>query len=178
MLFSILFFTFFNDRLINGMLCCQIKSLNENLKLRRNKFLNIQTLSHDLFATITTTTTTTNYYYYYRMLLHGAAIEVMILPICSILSSPLGPQFRTVRERRSLPITGGGGLQFVCRVGGVANAINTRTNRRMTARTLNPGPHTCHGESFYPGLVEEQSAAFRDGSLLITWGDEMDDDGG
>ena len=52
----------------------------------------------------------------------------------------------------------------------------TRSNR-LTARTLTAGPHISQGESFYPGLVEEQAEAFRDGSL-IAWGDEVDDGGG
>ena len=56
-------------------------------------------------------------------------------------------------------------------------SINTRSNR-LTARTLNPGHHISHGESFYPGVImEEQAEAFRDGSL-IAWGNEEDDDGG
>ena len=45
----------------------------------------------------------------------------------------------------------------------VANAINTRSNR-LTARTLGAGGlHSSHGEAFFPGLIEEQSEAFRDG---------------
>jgi hypothetical protein len=64
----------------------------------------------------------------------------------------------------------------VCLQSGVANAINTRANR-LTARTLTAGPHTSQGESFYPGLVEEQAEAYRDGSL-IAWGVEEDDGGG
>ena len=31
---------------------------------------------------------------------------------------------------------------------------------------LTAGPHTSQGESFYPGLVEEQAEAHRDGSLI------------
>ena len=59
----------------------------------------------------------------------------------------------------------------VCLHHGVANAINTRTNR-LTARTLNPGSFASgQGESSFPGLVEEQSEAYRDGSL-IAWGEE------
>jgi hypothetical protein len=58
----------------------------------------------------------------------------------------------------------------------VANAINTRSNR-LTARTLTAGTHIGQGESSYPGVVEEQSEAFRDGSL-IAWGDAEDDGGG
>ena len=61
----------------------------------------------------------------------------------------------------------------VCFQSGVANAINTRSNR-LTARTHTAGPHIIsQGESFYPGLVEKQAEAFRDGSL-IAWGDEID----
>ena len=63
----------------------------------------------------------------------------------------------------------------ICLQSGVANAINPRSNR-LTARTLTAGPHICQGESFYPGLVEEQAEAFRDGSL-IAWGDEVDNGG-
>jgi hypothetical protein len=64
----------------------------------------------------------------------------------------------------------------VCLQSGVANAINTRTNR-MTVRTLNPGPHTSQGESVFPGVVDDQqSEAFRDGSL-IAWGDAEEDGG-
>ena len=52
----------------------------------------------------------------------------------------------------------------VCLQSGIANAINTRSNRR-TARTLAAGGlHSSHGEAFFPGLIEEQSKAlFRDG---------------
>ena len=51
----------------------------------------------------------------------------------------------------------------VCLQSGVANAINTRTNR-LTARTLGAGGlHSGQGEAFFPGLIEEQSEAFRDG---------------
>ena len=58
-----------------------------------------------------------------------------------------------------------------CLQRGVANAINTRTNR-LTARTLDAGSSS-QGESFFPGLVEEQSEAYRDGSL-IACGEEED----
>ena len=53
----------------------------------------------------------------------------------------------------------------VCLQRGVANAINTRTNR-LTAQTLTAGPHSGQGESFYPGVIEDQAEAFRDGALL------------
>ena len=56
----------------------------------------------------------------------------------------------------------------------MANAINTRTNG-LAAQTPT-GPHATQGESFYPGLIEEQAEAFRDGSR-IAWGDEEDDGG-
>ena len=46
----------------------------------------------------------------------------------------------------------------VCLQSGVANAINTRNNR-LTARTLGAGRR----KRFFPGLIEEQSEAFRDG---------------
>ena len=47
--------------------------------------------------------------------------------------------------------------------GGVADAINTQSNR-LTARTLGAGGlHSSHGEAFFPCLIEEQSEAFRDG---------------
>ena len=49
----------------------------------------------------------------------------------------------------------------VCLQKGVANAINTQTNR-LTAQTLTAGPHTGQGESFYPGVIEDQAEAFRD----------------
>ena len=50
----------------------------------------------------------------------------------------------------------------VCLQSGVANAINRRGNR-LTARTLGAGGlHSSHGEAFFPGLIEEQSEAFRD----------------
>jgi hypothetical protein len=59
----------------------------------------------------------------------------------------------------------------MCLQRGIANAINTRTNR-LTARTLNSGSFAGgQGESSFPGLVEEQSEAYRDGSL-IAWGEE------
>ena len=65
----------------------------------------------------------------------------------------------------------------VCLQRGVANAINTRTNR-LTARTLNSGSFAGgQGESSFPGLVEEQSEAYRDGSL-IAWGEEEEYWGG
>ena len=60
----------------------------------------------------------------------------------------------------------------VCLQKGVANAINTRTNR-LTAQTLIAGPHTGQGESFYPGVIEDQAEAFRDG-VLLAWGEESD----
>ena len=47
----------------------------------------------------------------------------------------------------------------VCLQSGVANAINLRINM-LTARTLGAGGH---GEALFPGLIEEQSEAFRDG---------------
>ena len=51
----------------------------------------------------------------------------------------------------------------VCLQSGVANAINTRSNR-LTARTLGAGGlHSSHGEAFFPGLIEERSEVFRDG---------------
>ena len=62
----------------------------------------------------------------------------------------------------------------VCLQTGVANAINTRTNG-LAAQTPT-GPQATQGESFYPGLIEEQAEAFRDGSR-IAWGDEEDDGG-
>jgi hypothetical protein len=53
---------------------------------------------------------------------------------------------------------------LVCLQSGVANAINTRSNRLTTARTLGAGGlNSSHGEAFFPGLIEEQSEAFRDG---------------
>ena len=55
-----------------------------------------------------------------------------------------------------------------CLQRGVANAINTRTNK-LTARTLSAGSSSAQGESSFPGLVEEQSEAFRDG-CPIAWG--------
>ena len=59
----------------------------------------------------------------------------------------------------------------VCLQRGVANAINTRTNK-LTARTLDTGSSS-QGECFFPGLVEEQPEAYRDGSL-IACGEEED----
>jgi hypothetical protein len=42
---------------------------------------------------------------------------------------------------------------LVCLQSGVANAINTRSNRLKTARTLGAGGlHSSHGEAFFPGL--------------------------
>ena len=64
----------------------------------------------------------------------------------------------------------------VCLQCGVAHAINTRSNR-LTARTLASGHHISQGESAYPGLVEEQAEAYRDGTQ-IAWGDAADDEGG
>jgi hypothetical protein len=58
----------------------------------------------------------------------------------------------------------------VCLQRGVANAINTRTNR-LTARTLDTGS-SGQGESFFPGLVEEQSEAKREEGSLIACRDE------
>jgi len=59
----------------------------------------------------------------------------------------------------------------VCLHRGVTNAINTRTNR-LTARTLKPGSFASgQGKSSFPGLVKEQSEAYRDGTL-IAWGEE------
>ena len=43
----------------------------------------------------------------------------------------------------------------VCLQSGVANAINTRTNR-LTARTLGAGElHSSQGEAFFPCLIED-----------------------
>ena len=51
----------------------------------------------------------------------------------------------------------------VCLQSGVANAINTRSNR-LTARSLGAGGlHSSHGEALFPGLIEEQLEALRDG---------------
>ena len=50
----------------------------------------------------------------------------------------------------------------MCLQNGVANAINTRINT-LTTRTLGAGGQHSHGEAFFPGLIEEQSEAFRDG---------------
>ena len=52
----------------------------------------------------------------------------------------------------------------VCLQSGVANAINTRSNR-LTARTLGAGGlhYSSQGEAFFPGVIEEQPGAFRDG---------------
>ena len=37
-------------------------------------------------------------------------------------------------------------------------------SNRLTARSLGAGGlHSSHGEAFFPGLMEEQSEAFRDG---------------
>jgi hypothetical protein len=55
------------------------------------------------------------------------------------------------------------GVVSVCLQSGLANAINTRSNR-LTARSLGAGGlHCSHGEAFFPGLIEEQSEVFRDG---------------
>ena len=51
----------------------------------------------------------------------------------------------------------------VCLQSGVANAINNRSNK-LTARSLGEGGlHSSHGEAFFPGLIEDQLEAFRDG---------------
>ena len=48
-------------------------------------------------------------------------------------------------------------------VGLMLAAINTSANL-LSARTLGAsGLHPSHGEAFFPGLIEEQSEAFRDG---------------
>jgi hypothetical protein len=61
----------------------------------------------------------------------------------------------------------------VCLQSGVANAINKRANR-LTARTLGASDlHPSHGEAFFPGLIEEQSKAFRDG---VSIGRDFDGD--
>ena len=60
----------------------------------------------------------------------------------------------------------------VCLQRGVANAINTRTNK-LAARTLDAGSSSAQGESSFPGLVEEQSEAYRDG-CPIAWGDDSE----
>jgi len=113
------------------------------------------------------------------MLIHGAAIEVYgkwgddfqnmfnhFVSLGSVISNCPREIIANYWRRRI----------SVCLQSGVANAINTRTNR-LTARTLNPGPQTSHDESFYPGVVVEQAEAFRDGSL-IAWGDDEGDNGG
>jgi hypothetical protein len=60
----------------------------------------------------------------------------------------------------------------VCLQSGVANAINIRTNR-LSARTLGAGLDSNRDEAFFPGLIEEQAEAFRDG-VPIGW-DEFGD---
>ncbi len=52
----------------------------------------------------------------------------------------------------------------VCLQSGVANAINTRSNR-LAAKTLDAGGlHSSHDrEAFFPGLIEDQSEALQDG---------------
>ena len=60
----------------------------------------------------------------------------------------------------------------VCLQRGVANAINTRTNK-LAARTLSAGSSSAQGESSFPGLVEEQSEVFRDG-CPIAWGEDAE----
>ena len=113
------------------------------------------------------------------MLLHGAAVEVYgkwgddftdmfnhFVALGAAVSSCSREVIANYWRRRI----------SVCLQSGIANAINTRSNR-LTARTLTAGPHSSQGESCYPGLVEEQAEAFRDGSLSA-WGDEVDDGGG
>jgi len=112
------------------------------------------------------------------MLIHGAAIEVYgkwgddfqnmfnhFVSLGSVISNCPREIIANYWRRRI----------SVCLQSGVANAINTRANR-LTARTLTAGPHISQGESFYPGLVEEQAEAYRDGSL-IAWGVEEDNGG-
>jgi len=107
------------------------------------------------------------------MLLHGLAIEVYgkwgddftdmfnhFISLGSVITSiPKAILGNYWRRRIS-----------VCLQSGIANAVNTRTNR-LTARTLNLGPQEGHGEAFYPGVVEEQSEVYRDGALL-GWSEE------
>jgi hypothetical protein len=113
------------------------------------------------------------------MLLHGAAVEVYgkwgddftdmfnhFVALGSAVSNCSREIIANYWRRRI----------SICLQSGVANAINTRSNR-LTARTLTAGTHISQGESSYPGVVEEQSEAFRDGSL-IAWGDAEDDGGG
>jgi hypothetical protein len=113
------------------------------------------------------------------MLLHGAAVEVYgkwgddftdmlnhFVTLGSVVSNCSREIIANYWRRRIC----------ICLQSGVANAINTRSNR-LTARTLTAGTHISQGESSYPGVVEEQSEAFRDGSL-IAWGDAEDDGGG
>ena len=50
----------------------------------------------------------------------------------------------------------------VCLQSGVANAINTRIHR-LAAQTPTDPQAAQEGESFYPGLIEEQAEAYRDG---------------
>jgi hypothetical protein len=60
----------------------------------------------------------------------------------------------------------------VCLQRGVANAINTRTNK-LAARTLDAGSSSAQGESSFPGLVEDHSEAYRDG-CPIAWGEDLE----
>ena len=92
----------------------------------------------------------------------------MILPICSLILFPWAHVVTNIPKailanywRRRIS---------VCLQRGVANAINTRTNK-LTARTLDTGSSS-QGECFFPGLVEEQSEAYRDGSLIACGEDE------
>jgi hypothetical protein len=96
------------------------------------------------------------------MLLHGLAIEVYGRwgDDFSYMFVSLGAANTNIRRavlanywRRRIS---------VCLQSGVANAINTRSNR-LAARSLGAGGlHSSHEEAFFPGLIEEQSEAFRD----------------
>ena len=118
---------------------------------------------------LTTATTNLNYYYLY-LFLHGLAIEVygrwgddfsyMFNHFISLGAAntniPRAILANYCRHRIS-----------VCLQSRVANAINTRINS-LTARTLGAGGlHSSHGEAFFPGLIEEQSEAFRGDGVPI-----------
>ena len=60
----------------------------------------------------------------------------------------------------------------ICLQRGIANAINTRTNK-LAERTLSAGSSSTQGELSFPGLVEEQSEAYRDG-FPIAWGEDSE----
>ena len=81
---------------------------------------------------------------------------------------PLSPPELSQSPERN--ILGDAASSYFCRLAGLNILLPTQRTRGvwllvlLTARSLGAGGlHSSHGEAFFPGLIEDQSEAFRDG---------------